>query len=127
MSEPTPFSRPGQPINSADISTARQRAEMCESVTLERDYYIELLDLAALGVMVRNGKPPRRLAEDVIAAQQALIYELKEGESWDEDDVEERLTVALAVLKEETAGMAKNLQAIKRETHDALPAEPDDE
>ena len=60
MSNVTPFSRPGRPINSADISTARQRADMCENVTLKRDHYVELLDLAALGLMVKNGKTPAR-------------------------------------------------------------------
>ena len=38
------------PITSADLVIARQRAELCESVTLKREQYIELLELATLGM-----------------------------------------------------------------------------
>ncbi len=38
------------PINNSDLVIARQRAELCESVTLKRDHYIKLLELATLGL-----------------------------------------------------------------------------
>ena len=53
-----PFERPDRPLTSADISQGRQRAEMCESVELTRDRYLELLALAEIGLMVRRGKSP---------------------------------------------------------------------
>ncbi len=49
---------PGGKLNSADISQARQRAEMCESVELTRGRYLELLDLAEIGLMVPSGNIP---------------------------------------------------------------------
>ncbi|KKL69072.1 hypothetical protein LCGC14_2118560 [marine sediment metagenome] len=47
-----------QPVNVRfEITKARERANLCESVTLQRDDFMRLLDLAEFGSMVKDGAP----------------------------------------------------------------------